>query len=68
MSLLDEKKRLKDSNKKNKKPNDLVRNTISLNEGITIGFLISNDLRKDVKPMQESVEQTNNTEKKENKK
>ena len=68
MSLLDEKKRLKDSNKKNKKPNDLVRNTISLNEGITIGFLISNDLRKNVKPMQESVEQTNNTEKMENKK
>ena len=64
MSLLDEKKRLKDSNKKNKKPNDLVRNTISLNEGITIGFLISNDLRKNVNQMQESVEQTNNTEKK----
>lgn len=65
MSLLDEKKKLKDSNKK---PNDLVKNTISLNEGITIGFLISNDLRKNVKPMQESVEQTNNTKKKENKK
>jgi len=68
MSLLDKKKKLKDSNKKNKKPNDLVRNTISLNEGITIGFLMSNDLRKNVKPMQESVEQTNNTKKKENKK
>ena len=38
MSLLDKDKKIKNSSKKDKKTNDLIKNTLPLDEGMIIGF------------------------------
>ena len=60
MSLLD----------KDKKTNDLIKNTLPLDEGMIIGFYPSdkNELKNNTKLMSESVDGTKDLNKKENNK
>ena len=68
MSLLDKNKKIKNaSKKKDKKPNDLIKNTLPLDEGMIIGFYDSSDMSKlkdNVKLMNESYDATKELDKK----
>lgn len=70
MSLLDKDKKIKNSSKKDKKTNDLIKNTLPLDEGMIIGFYPSdkNELKNNTKLMSESVDGTKDLNKKENNK
>ncbi len=70
MSLLDKDKKIKNSSKKDKKTNDLIKNTLPLDEGMIIGFYPSdkNELKNNIKLMSESVDGTKDLNKKENNK
>lgn len=70
MSLLDKDKKIKNSSKKDKKINDLIKNTLPLDEGMIIGFYPSdkNELKNNIKLMSESVDGTKDLNKKENNK
>lgn len=68
MSLLDKNKKVKNASpKKDKKPNDLIKNTLPLDEGMIIGFYDSSNMTKlkdNVKIMNESYDATKEQEKK----
>lgn len=69
MSLLDKDKKTKNmssnaSTKKDKKPNDLTKNTLPLDEGMIIGFFDMNKLKNNVKIMNESYDATKELDKK----
>ncbi|MGP1428931.1 MAG: hypothetical protein ACTTJX_01705 [Fusobacterium sp.] len=68
MSLLDKNKKVKNaSQKKDKKPNDLIKNTLPLDEGMIIGFYDSSNMTKlkdNVKIMNESYDATKELDKK----
>lgn len=68
MSLLDKNKKVKNaSQKKDKKPNDLIKNTLPLDERMIIGFYDSSNMTKlkdNVKIMNESYDATKELDKK----
>jgi hypothetical protein len=68
MSLLDKNKKVKNaSQKKDKKPNDLIKNTLPLDEEMIIGFYDSSNMTKlkdNVKIMNESYDATKELDKK----